>query len=143
MIGREPPASRYGRAVGARTETQSLESSADPGVVLELLADARNLPDWAPGFADAVSGDVQAGWRVIKDGEEFAVRVAVQRDAGTVDFLREIAPGREGGAYVRVLAGAAGGSVIVMTLPVPADVDRAVVAATLSDELAALSRLAA
>lgn len=37
-----------------RTETQSIESMAEPDVVVNLLADPRNIPIWAPEFADKV-----------------------------------------------------------------------------------------
>jgi len=45
----------------ARTETQSIEIDADRDAVLELLSDPRQLPEWAPAFADTISGDAQAG----------------------------------------------------------------------------------
>lgn len=133
---------RYSRAVTALTQTQSMESDAAPAVVYELLADPRHIPEWAPDFADLITGDAHRGWRAVKHGEDFALEVVPQRDARTVDYLREIAPGRTGGAYARVLPRPAGGSVIVMTLPLPPGTDPAAVAATLHRELAALSRLA-
>ncbi len=124
-----------------RTETQSIESSAEPDAVVALLVDLRRIPDWAPAFADTVVGDAQAGWRASKNGWEFAVRVAVDKDAGTVDYLREVSPGREGGAYLRAVPRPDGGTVIVMTLPLLPDVDPADVAATLTAELSALAEL--
>ena len=63
-------------------------------------------------------------------------------DAGTVDYLREITPGREGGAYLRVVPRPCGGSVLIMTLPVPPGADPAAAALTLENELAALNNLA-
>ena len=71
------------------------------------------------------------------------LKTAVSTEARTVDYLREVAPGREGGAYLRVLPGPRGGSVIIMTLPIPPDADRDAVARTLSEELVALAKLAA
>src|SRR5450631_2276530 len=62
-------------------------------------------------------------------------------DAGTVDYLREIAPGGEGGAYIRAIPRPGGGSVVVMTLPLLLDAERTAVAATLRDELNALVSL--
>jgi len=59
----------------------------------------------------------RSGWRAIKDGREFNIRVAVEQAAGTVDYLRELAPGREGGAYIRAVPRPDGGAMIVMTLP--------------------------
>lgn len=83
--------SLYDCDVDNRTETQSIESDAEPAAVVALLADPSRIPDWVPAFADAVAGDDQSGWRVTKDGQDFTVRVVTKRDAGTVDYLREIA----------------------------------------------------
>lgn len=125
-----------------RTRTSSLETSADPASVVARLADARRIPGWAPGFADAVTSEGGARWRAVKDGRDFVFRTAVSLDAGTVDYLREVAPGREGGAYLRVVPRPGGGSVVIMTLPVLPGADPADVAATLEDELYALKGLA-
>ena len=125
-----------------RTETQSIESEADPDVVVALLAEANRIPEWAPAFADTVIGDDRSGWRAIKDGRGFDLRVVVSRDSRTVDYLRELAPGREGGAYIRAVARPGGGSVVIMTLPLLAGVDPADTSAILRDELDALARLA-
>ena len=76
-----------------------------------------------------------------KDDQAFRLRVAADHDAGTVDYLREVAPRREGGAYLRAVPRPGGGIVIVMTVPLLPDVNPADVAATLSDELNALARL--
>jgi hypothetical protein len=125
-----------------RTRTGSAETAADPGSVVGLLADAGRLPAWAPAFADAVTSAGGSRWRAVKEGRDFGLRTAVNLDAGTVDYLREIAPGREGGAYLRVVPRPGGGSVVIMTLPVPPGADPAVVASTLENELAALKDLA-
>ncbi len=125
-----------------RTETQSIESEADPDVVVALLAEANRIPEWAPAFADTVIGDDRSGWRAIKDGRGFDLRVVVSRDSRTVDYLRELAPGREGGAYIRAVPRPGGGSVVIMTLPLLAGVDPADTSAILRDELDALARLA-
>jgi len=119
-----------------------METAADPASVLALLADARRIPGWAPGFADAVTSAGGARWRAVRDGRDFVFRTAVSLDAGTVDYLREVAPGREGGAYLRVVPRPGGGCVVIMTLPVLPGTDPADVAATLEDELAALRGLA-
>jgi len=133
--------SSYDRDVDNRTETQSIESDAEPTAVVALLADPTRIPDWAPAFADAVTRDDQTGWHARKSGQDFTVRVVTQRDAGTVDYLREIAPGRQGGAFLRVLPRPGGGSVVVMTLPLAPGAEQAATAATLRDELIALMNL--
>ncbi len=127
----------------SRTETQSAETDAPVADVLAVLTDAARIPQWAPAFADEVSGDSGSGWLVTKDGQAFTLRVAAVPAAGTVDYLREVAPGREGGAYLRVIPRPGGGSVIIMTLPVPPGADPAATAAVLAGELAALAALAA
>ncbi|HEX4018468.1 MAG TPA: SRPBCC family protein [Frankiaceae bacterium] len=124
----------------AQTQTRSIESRVEPKAVMALLADARRLPEWAPGFADTVEGDERQGWTVTKDADAFEIRVVVQRDACTVDYLRDIAPGLTGGAYLRVTPLIGGGSSVVITVPVIGD--PAAVAATLDEELVALTRLA-
>lgn len=124
-----------------QTETGSQESDAEPDRLFAVLADPMRLPQWAPGFADEVTGSAAAGWQRIKDGGTFPVRVAADPLRRTVDFLREVAPGRDGGAYLRILPRPLGGSVVVMTLPVPGGADPRAVAAILRDELARLVRL--
>ncbi len=144
VVTATPSADREPDGSGSeRTETQSIESDVAPDAVVALLADPRRIPEWAPVFADTVAGDPQAGWRAIKDGREFELRVTTSKDARTVDYLREVAPGREGGAYLRALPRPGAGSVIVMTLPLPPGSDPAIVAATLHDELGALAELVA
>jgi hypothetical protein len=125
-----------------RTQTRSLDTEADPGAVLKLLADARRLPEWAPAFADEVTGDHAQGWKVTKDADAFDISVVVQPQARTVDYLREVAPGLVGGAYLRVTPVMGGGSSVVITVPVVGG-DPAAVAQTLDEELAALTLLAA
>ena len=124
--------------VERRTETQSIESDAEP---LAVLADPTRIPDWAPAFADTVVVDDQSGWLATKDGRDFTVRVVTQRDSGTVDYLREVAPGREGGAFIRVVPRPGDGSVVVMTLPLAPGAEQATITATLRDELTALMNL--
>lgn len=123
------------------TVTQSVEIDAEPDAVVDLLADPQRILDWAPVFADEIIGDEQQGWQVTKDGQSFILEVVVSYQSRTVDYLREVAPGSRGGAYLRVLPRPSGGSVAVMTLPVASVTDPDVVTATLREELAMLARL--
>jgi len=125
-----------------RTETQSSETDAPVEAVVAVLADPTRLPQWAPAFADQVRSDGKSRWQATKDGRDFALRVATNEEAGTVDYLRQVAPGKEGGAYIRAVPRPGGGSVITMTLPLLPDVDPADTAATLARELATLTSLA-
>ena len=126
----------------ARTQTQTIETVVGPDAIWELLADPRHIPAWAPAFADTITGSEQEGWQAVKDGRGFALRVACALAQRTVDYLREVAPGREAGAYLRVLPRPGGGSVIVMTLPLIPGTDPETTTAALRAELAALARLA-
>jgi hypothetical protein len=125
----------------ARTETQSIEADAPVAAVVAILANPTRIPRWAPAFADEIRGDSASGWKATKDGRDSSLRVAINGDAGTVDYLRQVAPGREGGAYLRAIPRPGGGSVITMTLPLLPDVEPADTAATLARELAALASL--
>jgi hypothetical protein len=125
----------------AQTETQSIESVPAVATVVRLLADPTRVPQWAPAFADRVAGDARSGWQAIKDGRDFALRVVIDQAAGTVDYLREVAPGQEGGACIRAVPRPRGGSVIVMTIPLLPDVDPGDTAATLTRELSAIVSL--
>lgn len=119
-----------------------METDAPVEAVVAVLADPTRLPQWAPGFADQVRPDGESGWQATKDGRDFALRVATNKDAGTVDYLRQIAPGQEGGAYLRAVPRPGDGSVVTMTLPLLPGVDPADTAATLARELATLTSLA-
>jgi hypothetical protein len=122
--------------MASRTQTAAVESEADPAVVLAVLGDPQRLADWAPAFVDRVEGEPGA-WVAVKGDSSFALAVETS-PAGTVDYLREVTPGRRGGAYLRVVPRPGGGSTIVMTVPVPPGGAAAEVTATLADELSAL-----
>ena len=124
-----------------RTVTQTIESDLTVETVVGLLANPTHIPEWATAFADSVSGDTGSGWRVTKDGQTFALRVSTNDEAGTVDYLRQVAPGSEGGGYIRVIPRPRGGSVVVITVPLLPGVDPAEVAATLDRELEVLVSL--
>jgi len=69
------PSRRFRSSYARRTETQSIESDAEPTAVVALLADPTRIPDWAPAFADAVTRDDQSGWLATKSDQGFTVRV--------------------------------------------------------------------
>jgi hypothetical protein len=125
-----------------RTATDSIEIDAPPTAVIDLLGDPTRVPQWAPGFADAVQAAAGSRWTASKDGRSFSLRVLVMREAGTVDYLRELAPGREVGAYIRATPRPGAGTVITMTLPLVGGVDPAEIRKTLREELMAIASLA-
>jgi hypothetical protein len=61
---------------------------------------------------------------------------------GTVDYLLEVAPGQENGAFIRALPRLGGGCVIAMTIPVRPGADAAEVRRTLVSELERIAALA-
>jgi hypothetical protein len=124
-----------------RSETQAIEVEVDQAAVVTLLADGVRIPEWAPGFADRVMPKADGRWRVNKVGSEFDIDIAVNLEAGTVDYLREISPGRTAGLRSRAVPRMGGGTVVVITLPVLPGGDPADVAAILSEELDAFARL--
>lgn len=124
-----------------RTQTQSIESDLAPDAIFQVLSDPANLPQWAPAFADKVACSPQNQCQITKGSSTFLIEVIAIPATRTVDYLREIAPGKKGGASARVLPRPDGGSVTVMTLPIPSGVDPQAVASTLTAELHALIRL--
>jgi uncharacterized protein YndB with AHSA1/START domain len=126
-----------------RTLTQSAETDVEPDAIFEILMDPGHIPQWAPAFAETVEPDAHHGWRVTKDGNTFALEVVSVQASRTVDYLREVAPGKRRGAYIRVLPRPDGGSVVVMTLPIPPGGNSESVAAILSQELSSLLSLRA
>jgi hypothetical protein len=120
-----------------RAEHRSLGVLAAPEKVHAYLADASNLPTWAPAFASSVrpSG---ASWLVGRDGAEFAIDVLADHRSGAVDFVA--ADDHARGLFARVLPNGSG-SEVVFTLMFEPDAPERVVAAqtlTLETELAAV-----
>jgi hypothetical protein len=124
-----------------RTVTRAIETDLEADVILAILKDPRLIPRWAPAFADTVEADTKNGWRVVKDGAAFSLELGISSSSRTVDYLREIAPGKRGGAYIRVLQRPGGGSVVVMTLPVAGGANVEAVTSVLTQELKQLVAL--
>jgi uncharacterized protein YndB with AHSA1/START domain len=102
-----------------RAETRSISIATPPETVLELLGDARRLPEWAPAFARAVQPAGQ-DWLIDTGAGQLPVRVRVSREHGTVDLVRPNDPSR--GARMRVVSNE-GGSEFLFTLIFPATAD--------------------
>jgi uncharacterized protein YndB with AHSA1/START domain len=83
-----------------RTESRSITIAAPPTTVFSYVADARNLPEWAPVFATAVRPDGDR-WIVTNDAGEFPVVVRASAEHGTVDVVSAADDTR--GAFTRVL----------------------------------------
>lgn len=110
-----------------RAETRSIAIAAPPERVLEIVGDARRLPDWAPEFARSVRPDGDGDdWIVDNGSAEFPIRLRVAAELGTVDILGRTDPLR--GAFARVIPNGAG-SEFLFTLVFPSATDPAAVAA--------------
>lgn len=110
--------------------------------VFDFVADPRNLPRWAPGFARSVrpAGD---DWLVDSGEGEAGIRVTVpiSREQGTVDFVLTDDPQRA--SYSRVVPNLLG-SEYIFTLFFPDGTDEEAVArrmAVIEEELAAVRAL--
>ncbi len=125
-----------------QTVTRATESTLEPGRLYSVLADARNIPKWAPVFADAIEPIDDMHYRVTRNGEAFNLEVSLHPSAGAVDYIREMPNGKRGGAYIRVTPRPLGGSTITMTVPIGPNTIESDVAKVLEQELADLVRLA-
>ena len=125
-----------------RTVTRAIEDDLEPDAIFAVLTEPRLLPRWAPAFADEVEKIGSDSWQITKNGNRFAMQMAASAASRTVDYLREVAPGKRGGAYIRVLPRPGGGSVAVMTLPITANADAESVTAFLVEELKSLVEVA-
>lgn len=126
-----------------KTMTRSIETEAAPTQVLKILEDPKRIPEWAPVFADKVERDRANTYRVTRGETVFSLEAVIERASRTVDYLRQVGPCEKAGAYIRVLSRPGGGSVVVMTLPVPDGGSAEQVGVVLGQELESLSRLAA
>jgi uncharacterized protein YndB with AHSA1/START domain len=100
-----------------RADTQAVTIAADPARVFEFIADPRNLPRWAVGFAAGVRPGADGQWMVTTGrGAEVMLKVIAAREARTVDFHLMPAPGVKAFAYARVLANGTGAEFIFTQL---------------------------
>lgn len=123
-----------------RAETRAISIAAAPCIVLDLVADPRNLPRWAPKFARAVRRDGE-DWLIDQGETEARITVRVSRDAGTVDLLA--ATDHRRGAFTRVVPNGSG-SEYVFTLFFPTDAEEITVSgqmAVVEEELQSVRTL--
>ena len=118
-----------------------IESELRPEALLRVLADPRLIPRWAPAFADDIEAVQGCRWTVTKAKAKFEIEVDVSLVAQTASYLREVAPGKFGGAVLNILSRIGGGSVVYLSLPLPPGSNRTEVTATLNEELVALMEL--
>jgi hypothetical protein len=125
----------------SQTVTRTIESDFEPNLIYLKLTDVSLLPQWAPVFADRVEHAQETTFRVTKGNDAFDLELFANESTLTVDYLRKMAGGRRGGAYIRVMPKPLGGSVVAMTVPVGPNATSAQVATVLEQELEALVKL--
>ena len=124
-----------------QTVTRSVESDLEPARLYNVLAEAGNIPKWAPVFADAIERIDHRHHRITKNGEVFNLEISLHPSAVAVDYTREMPNGKRGGAYIRVTPRPLGGSTITMTVPIGPNTTESEVAKVLEQELADLIQL--
>ncbi|WP_134738099.1 SRPBCC family protein [Nocardioides sp. 503] len=124
--------------------TRSAAIAAPPHTVIDLVADPRRLPEWAPAFAARVEERGGGVWTVATGpGPGRDIRVRRSDALGVVDFVSVGQPDR--GAFLRVLRDGPG-SHVTFTIVFPAEADPEAVAEEMrgvEQELAALGELLA
>jgi hypothetical protein len=85
-----------------RADTQSITIHARPEQVRDFLANPRNLPRWAVGFAKGIRQEGDR-WIVATGAGEMGLRIATDAHSGVVDFHLSPAPGVEALAASRVV----------------------------------------
>ena len=105
-----------------RSDTQTITIEARPKDVVAFIADGENLPRWAIGFAKSVRCR-QSGWIVMTGQGEVGMTIAVNEDAGTVDFHMEPAPGVEATAYARAVPNGEGTEFVFTQMQQPGVTD--------------------
>ncbi len=126
----------------AQTVTRAIESDSEPIDLYNFLAQAGNIPKWAPVFADSIEHVSDEKYKVTKAGQTFDMELFVHPSAGAVDYLREMPNGKHGGAYIRVTPRPLGGSAITMTVPLGPNASESNIAKELERELMQLIKLA-
>jgi hypothetical protein len=123
------------------TVTESVELESQTDAVFLFTSNASHIPAWAPNFAPRISQLSENVWNVDGPQGNFLLQVTADQRSGTIDFTREVRPGVNGGAYLRVIPKAGGGSVVTMTAPIPSGSTQERVRAILCSELQTLRRL--
>jgi len=126
----------------SQTVTRAAETDLESRRIYNILAQASNIPQWAPVFADTIEQIDDVRYRVGKNGETFNLEVTLHPSAGAVDYIREMPNGKRGGAYLRVTPRPLGGCTIAMTVPIGPTAIESEVAKVVEQELADLVQLA-
>lgn len=114
-----------------RVETDAIAIRVAPDDVFRFLAEPRNLPTWAPGFAQEVRPD-DDDWLVTSGAVELRIEMPTSAEHRTVDMVP--VADRTVGAFMRVVPNGEG-SECLFTMSFPAGTPDAAVA----DQMAAIA----
>jgi hypothetical protein len=125
-----------------RSDTQTTSIPASYDEAFAFLADPRNLPRWAVGFARGIRREGN-GWIVQTNQGDVPVRFVTDAQRGTIDFHMTVAPEVEAVAYSRVIPNADGAEYVFTQFQSPGMPDEvfAALRAALTEELAILPLL--
>ena len=101
-----------------QADTKTVAIQAKPRQIVEFLADIRNLPRWAVGFAKGVRRDGDR-WLVTTGSGDMAIRIATEPDYGVVDFYMAPGPGLEALAASRVIPNGDGAEYVFTQFQAP------------------------
>jgi uncharacterized protein YndB with AHSA1/START domain len=90
-----------------RSATRTITIAASVERVFAYLADATNLPHWAPSFTSGVRAEGE-DWIAIQGDAELGLRIAADSTAHTVDLHVTAPNGRRVVIYMRVLPNESG-----------------------------------
>jgi uncharacterized protein YndB with AHSA1/START domain len=123
-----------------RSETRSIAIEAPPQQVYRFIADATNIPRWAPAFATAISPRGEH-WVASTPGGDAEVVVISHQDAGTVDIVS--ADDQTRGAFARVIPNGPLSEVLFTLFFEPETPEEAIVAqmSVVEDELTSIRQL--
>lgn len=126
-----------------RADTRTVSIQAEPARLVDFLADPRNLPRWAVGFAKGVRQDGERRWIVETGGGDLPIRIDADRESGVVDFVMSPGPGVEARAASRVVPRGDGSEYVFTQFQAPGMDDDAFARSvqTLAHELVALKAL--
>lgn len=85
-----------------RSNTQAASIDATPEKVFRFLADPKNLPRWAVGFAKSIRQQ-NGRWLVTTGTGDVGLRVVADQRTGVIDFWMSPTPGVEVLAASRVI----------------------------------------
>ena len=123
-----------------RSETRSIAIDAPPEEVHRFVADATNIPRWAPAFATAIRPS-DKNWVVTTECGEAEIVLASNPQSRTLDILS--ADDRTRGAFARVISNGPGSEVLFTLFFEPGTPEQAVAAqmSVVDGELASIKQL--